>query len=203
MTGLWPHAMGVCATVWRRSIMTLAVALKAQLADYLAHYNAQRARTARPAIPAPQLRLYTRGTSAGYCRADRNEIGIHTLLAEQAPQQTLHDTLPHELAHWIVYCRQRRGEYGRKRVLPHGREWQHVCIALTGQILACTHQLDIQHCKARRTRWRKWVGEHSGAVVWMRYRRNDQRSYCLKATGEPLRATSETVLSYTRPSDTV
>lgn len=71
-------------------------------------------------FPMPTVTYNVRGLKAGVAYLQQNEIRLNpTLLAENA-EHFIRETVPHELAHLIVYQ-----QYGR-RAKPHGREWRFV-----------------------------------------------------------------------------
>ena len=85
----------------------------------------------------PTLRVSKRMTSAaGYAYYERNEIAISHSLLRAFPTDFRDDTIPHELAHIIAY--QLTG-YGGNKGESHGKEWQDVCIAITGKRLNRCH----------------------------------------------------------------
>jgi len=73
-------------------------------------------------LPVPAVAFDLRGRAAGqavFARRSRDcRIRINAALLDSHPQQMLADTVPHEVAHVVIYRL-----YGR-RVRPHGKEWQ-------------------------------------------------------------------------------
>jgi len=59
------------------------------------------------------------------------------------------NVVAHELAHLIVYWRKVRGDYGRRRIMPHGPEWQDVMRAM-GYVPRTTHSVDTTGLTRRR-----------------------------------------------------
>ncbi len=72
------------------------------------------------------VRFNLRGSSAGMyrVRGDEREIRYNPYLFAKYFDDSLANTVPHEVAHYIVDCL-----YGLKRVRPHGREWQQWMLA--------------------------------------------------------------------------
>ena len=63
-------------------------------------------------------------TTAGLAYHGDARIELNIKLLEFAPEEPLR-TLKHELAHLVAHSRA-----GRKRIQPHGREWQRACVEL-------------------------------------------------------------------------
>ena len=60
--------------------------------------------------------------------------------------ENLSDTVPHEVAHFIVH-----EVYGMRRIMPHGREWQGL-MARFGADAGVTFNLDLEGVPQRRQR---------------------------------------------------
>ncbi|MBE2895807.1 SprT family zinc-dependent metalloprotease [Pasteurellaceae bacterium HPA106] len=71
-------------------------------------------------FPMPSVLYNVRGLKAGVAYLQQNEIRLNRTLLEQNPEEFIRETVPHELAHLIVYQ-----HYGR-RAKPHGQEWRFV-----------------------------------------------------------------------------
>ncbi len=85
----------------------------------------------------PTIRVSKRMTrAAGYAYYEKNEIAISHNLLLAFPADFRDDTIPHELAHIVAY--QLTG-YGGSKGESHGKEWQDVCIVLTGKPLSIYH----------------------------------------------------------------
>ena len=73
-------------------------------------------------LPVPAVAFDLRGRSAGqaiFARRSRDcRIRINAALLESHPQEMLAETVPHEVAHVVIYRL-----YGR-RARPHGKEWK-------------------------------------------------------------------------------
>ena len=152
-----------------------ALARWPQLAENRAH--------ARWPWRTPVLRWYERGQAAGQAHWGECSIALSWPLALQAPQEALHDTLPHELAHIVAY----RLAWPA-RIRPHGSEWQTVGRALTGRDLARTHSLDTSAVKARRTRYVLFIDPSDDSEVWITARRAKPagRTFVNRRTGAVL-----------------
>ncbi|RJS94463.1 SprT-like domain-containing protein [Salinisphaera sp. Q1T1-3] len=73
-------------------------------------------------LPVPEVRFDLRGRAAGQAvfarRSRRCHVRINADLLASHPREMLDETVPHEIAHVVVYRL-----YGT-RAKPHGREWQ-------------------------------------------------------------------------------
>ncbi len=74
-------------------------------------------------FPPVEVRHDLSGSSAGMFRVDRGHclIRYNPWLFAKYFDENLAATVPHEVAHYIVHCLQ-----GRRRIRPHGQEWQEV-----------------------------------------------------------------------------
>lgn len=104
------------------------------------------------AMPMPEITTDLRGLQAGQAFVEEGRIRLNGKLLAEHGERFVKDTLPHELAHMVVYRL-----YGR-RVRPHGREWQAV-MELFGANPERCHQYEVQparrvvgyqyHCQCR------------------------------------------------------
>lgn len=78
-------------------------------------------------IKSPQVDFDLKGKSAGMYQVKRERlrtrrrIRINPWIAASNFEETIADTVPHEVAHYVVDCL-----YGIRRVKAHGLEWQEV-----------------------------------------------------------------------------
>ena len=95
--------------------------------------------------PVPVL-FDLRGTAAGMFKAHgrRRWIRYNPWIFAKYFEENLRDTVPHEVAHYIVH-----ELYGRRRVRPHGPEWQ-ALMALFGADPEVTFKLDLEGVPRRR-----------------------------------------------------
>lgn len=84
----------------------------------------------------PQLRFSQRGRAAGTAHAGLWQIRLNPRLLVSAPEFFLHEVIPHELAHLMVFAR-----HGRKA--PHGVEWKSLMSGVFGLAPKVTHSLDL------------------------------------------------------------
>lgn len=88
-------------------------------------------------MPLPEIDTDLRGLQAGQAFVEENRIRLNGKLLAEYGERFVNDTLPHELAHMVVYRL-----YGR-RVRPHGREWEAV-MALFGAKPERCHQYAVE-----------------------------------------------------------
>lgn len=132
----------------------------------------------------PRIVWYQRGRAAGLAYPAQCLIRLSLPLSLQNPQELLHDTLPHELAHIVAV----RLHYPQ-RIRPHGKEWQAVCEGLVGHRLQRTHQMDVRTLKARRTRYIRFIDAGTGEEHWIsmvRVRRYGKHAFSSRRTGNKL-----------------
>ena len=98
-----------------------------------------------PAIP---VKFDLSGTTAGMFKADGDDclIRYNPWIFAKYYQENLVDTVPHEVAHYIVHLTR-----GRRRVKPHGPEWQALMEAF-GVDPSVTFNLDLSGIPQRRQR---------------------------------------------------
>ena len=88
------------------------------------------------------------GTSAGMFKLEgkRGQIRYNPWIFAKYFDENLHDTVPHEVAHYIVHA-----VYGERRIKPHGLEWRYVMQEF-GIDPAVTFDLDLDGVPQRRQR---------------------------------------------------
>ncbi|WP_235972348.1 SprT family zinc-dependent metalloprotease [Spirabiliibacterium falconis] len=84
----------------------------------------------------PSVSYNVRGLKAGVAYLNENEIRLNRTLLEQNPDDFIRETVPHELAHLIVH------QHYRRRVKPHGKEWQFVMKEVFGLPPNVCHEYD-------------------------------------------------------------
>ncbi len=122
---------------------------------------------ALPLKPVPVL-FDLGGATAGMFRARGEEcwIRFNPWIFARHFEDSLQFTVPHEVAHYAVYCQRHR-----RRVRPHGPEWQRVMRGF-GLPPEVTFKLDLDGVPVRRQRrhaYRCACREH--AVTTVRHRR--------------------------------
>lgn len=93
-------------------------------------------------FPRPTIRFNQRGKTAGSARLQVNELRFNKVLLLENQQHFIFQTVPHEVAHLIVYHL-----YGRTK--PHGREWQYIMTEIFELAAKTTHQYDISSVKGK------------------------------------------------------
>ncbi|MGA9469160.1 MAG: SprT-like domain-containing protein [Candidatus Macondimonas sp.] len=88
----------------------------------------------------PQLAFDLRGTRAGCASAD-GRIRLNPVLLRENPADFLAQTLPHEVAHWVVFL-------WRPGAAPHGPEWREVMNWLDAPARRC-HGFDVGRARVR------------------------------------------------------
>lgn len=91
----------------------------------------------------PRLAFDLRGTRAGCASAD-GCIRLNPVLLRENAAEFLAQTLPHEVAHWVVF-RWRPG------AAPHGVEWRQVMGWLEAPARRC-HGFDVERARVRTLR---------------------------------------------------
>lgn len=114
----------------------LHAALEAQALACLA-----RARVLFPALRMPSISCRLKGRTAGTADSARQRLRFNWQLLSENRQHFLSQTVPHEVAHWVVMEVVERA--GRHRVKPHGPEWQQVMTNLYGVMPDVTHRMDV------------------------------------------------------------
>lgn len=93
-----------------------------ELTEYWIHRARELTGTSARRLPVPDVSFDLRGRSAGqavFARRRRDiRIRINAGLLASHPRQMLEDTVPHEVAHVVIFRL-----YGRK-AKPHGPEWK-------------------------------------------------------------------------------
>ncbi|MDO8860685.1 SprT-like domain-containing protein [Haliea sp. E1-2-M8] len=122
---------------------------------------------ALPLAPVPVL-FDLRGTSAGMFRARGRDcwIRFNPWIFAKHFEDNLHFTVPHEVAHYAVHCQRHR-----RRVRPHGPEWQRVMRGF-GLPPEVTFKLDLSGIPVRRQQRHAYrCGCRDHAVSTVRHKR--------------------------------
>ena len=103
-------------------------------------------------IPSPQLKFDLRGAAAGQFRGSKDQtvLRFNSQLFSLYFDDNLEHTVPHEVAHYVVFQLFIRGRL-RSRVRPHGNEWKAV-MYLFGVPAEVRHQYDVSQIPVRRER---------------------------------------------------
>lgn len=100
-----------------------------QVLDATRHCIEHACRLYQRNFSLPRIDFDLRGRCAGMyqVRGQQRRIRYNPWLFAKYWQESLQDTVPHEVAHYLIDCL-----YGLKKVKPHGREWQSIMVALGG-----------------------------------------------------------------------
>lgn len=137
-------------------------------------------------LPSVTLRFDLRGQAAGQMRATnrgRVEIRFNLVLARQNPDAFIAQTVPHEVAHLVVWHK-----HGR-RARPHGPEWQAVMRQLGVSEPSRCHAFEIPEGEVRRQRrwpYRCACREYQLSTTRHNRIRRGQQIYSCPNCGEPL-----------------
>lgn len=132
------------------------------------HQCLQTARQHYPALPVPGLWFDLRGRSAGQAHYGRGGLRFNMTLYAEQPDAFLHETVPHEMAHWVVH------HVFPGRVRPHGWQWQRIMTEVFGLPPRVTHCFDVTRsspapylyqcrCRIHRFTKRRHLNERRGS----------------------------------------
>jgi len=93
-------------------------------------------------FPRPEIKFNQRGKAAGSARLQTNELRFNSILLQENQQHFIAHTVPHEVAHLLVYQ-----IYGRTK--PHGKEWQQIMNQIFDLAAKTTHQYDVSTVKGK------------------------------------------------------
>lgn len=93
----------------------------------------------------PTLLFNQRGKIAGSALLQKNIIKLHPGLLIDNLDYYLNEVVAHELSHILVYQLYGRtsGIFNKRRIKPHGQEWQMLMTDIFNLSPAVTHQLDV------------------------------------------------------------
>ncbi|MEJ2308921.1 MAG: SprT-like domain-containing protein [Gammaproteobacteria bacterium] len=129
-------------------------------------------------LETPEIRFDLRGRAAGqFCvRENSLQLRFNSALFARYFDDNLEQTVPHEVAHFLVYALCMRN--GNRRVRPHGKEWQEM-MRLLGAPAVTRHDFDLTGVPVRREQrfaWRCRCRTHSIAKrTHLRMLRGEQR----------------------------
>lgn len=136
-------------------------------------------------LPVPDVRFDLRGRSAGqavFARRSRQiHIRINAALLASHPTEMLDDTVPHEVAHVVIFRL-----YGR-RAKPHGEEWKALMRAFGIDPRPC-HTLPAEPTRQLKRFRYDCACEEPAMLTSIRHRRAQQGTdYMCRRCGEKLR----------------
>ena len=165
------------------TIATLSAAQRTEVVAATADWVARARGLYGAPLPDIPVRFDLRGQSAGMyrVRGERREIRYNPLVFARWYAENLADTVPHEVAHYVVEHR-----HGR-RAKPHGAEWRAVMAAF-GVAAQRTCDFDFSELpvrRERRFRYRCACTEHQlSATRHHRVLRGQSRYHCRGCAGE-------------------
>ena len=99
-------------------------------------------------FPLPTLSFDQRGRIAGSARLQSNHIRLNAVLLADNPDEFMHEVIPHEFCHLLVWQLHGRGSlFGRVR--PHGPQWKGLMKSLFNLNGTSTHRMDISKVAGR------------------------------------------------------
>ena len=140
-------------------------------------------------IPSPQLKVDLRGAAAGQFRGSKEQavLRFNSQLFSLYFDDNLEHTVPHEVAHYVVFHLFIRGRI-RSGVRPHGNEWEAV-MYLFGVPAEVRHQYDVSQIPVRRERRVLYLCGCQEHLIAMRTHRKmvqGQQRICTKCNMELL-----------------
>lgn len=126
----------------------------------------------------PELDYKLRGVKAGVAFLQQNRISLNRTLLLQNQQIFIEQTVPHELAHLIVYQ-----VFGR--VKPHGKEWQFVMEELFNCKASIYHQFDVSQVQQKRFTYQCQCQQHQLSIRrHNKVQRGEVAYFCLNCKGK-------------------
>lgn len=135
-------------------------------------------------LPVPAVAFDLRGRAAGqaiFARRSRDcRVRINDALLQSHPQEMLAETVPHEVAHVVIYRL-----YGR-RAKPHGKEWKALMRALGVEPVAC-HALPTEPVRQLKRYRYACACDEPAWLTSIRHRRAQQGTdYLCRRCGQKL-----------------
>lgn len=127
----------------------------------------------RPFAP-PTIDYQVRGLKAGVAYLQQNRISLNRTLLMANQQAFIQQTVPHELAHLIVYQ-----VFGK--VKPHGKEWQFVMEQLFNCPAQTCHQFDTSQVIGKQFRYQCACQQHQLSIRRHNKIQRGQADYRCKA----------------------
>jgi SprT protein len=134
-----------------------------------------RAQSRFDGFPEPALVYFERRTAVGLALYDPWAIALNRGLFEAYPDENIHETVLHELAHLVVgYGRRERIIKGR--ITAHGEDWQRIMRQWFRVEPSRTHSQDTDHLDIRRQRrWSYRCGCRTWQITTVRHNRVQQQ----------------------------
>lgn len=130
---------------------------------------------------APAISYAVRGQKAGVAYLERNEVRFNPILLAENSQVFIQQTVPHELAHILVYQL-----FGK--VAPHGKEWKMMMEDVFGVPANIYHSFDTRNT-AKHFEYRCDCQIHLLSIRRHNALQRGQRQYICTKCRKPLRST--------------
>lgn len=156
-------------------IQALVHQLEQKVADYYATAEQHFSRC----FPRPEIKLNQRGRAAGTARPQTNELRFNLTLLVENQQAFIDQTVPHEIAHLLVYQL-----YGRTK--PHGKEWQFMMQSVFNCPAKTTHQFDLKSVTGKQFTYDCRCMTHQLSIYRHNKVQRQQASYHCRKCKSPL-----------------
>lgn len=105
----------------------------------------------------PGLNYKVRGVKAGCAYLERNEIRLNPILLVENQKEFIHQVIPHELAHLLVFQL-----FGK--VKPHGKEWRRLMQEVFQLEPKSCHQFDVSRVAGKTYAYRCGCQTHALSI---------------------------------------
>lgn len=129
--------------------------------------------------PEPNVNYQQRGATAGTAWLQQWEIRLNPVLLLENQQAFIHEVVPHELAHLLVYAR-----FGR--VAPHGKEWRWMMEQILNVPARRTHRFATTSVQGKTYPYRCACQQHQLSIRRHHRCQRGDAIYRCRACGEPL-----------------
>ena len=113
---------------------------KSEVVDLTRHFINEAERLFLTPLAEIPVLFDLKGRSAGMFRVKKGiqEIRFNPWIFALDYDQNRHETVPHEVAHYVVHAL-----FGRRNIKPHGKEWQNVMISFgRDPKITCSYDLE-------------------------------------------------------------
>ncbi|MDO4431216.1 MAG: SprT family zinc-dependent metalloprotease [Lonepinella koalarum] len=141
-------------------------------------------------FPMPEISYDVRGVKAGVAYLQQNCIKMNRTLLLENPEEFIHQVVPHELAHLIVFQ-----VFGK--VKPHGKEWQAVMTEVFGLPADTCHQFDVQNVRGKTFAYRCDCRQHLLSIRRHNNIQKKRQQYVCKSCGAVLAFCEKETIFYT------
>lgn len=135
----------------------MSVTLMQAVNDKIELCYQQAERQLKRQFPRPDISFKQTGKSAGSARLQLNQLRFNMILLQENQQHFIQQTVPHEVAHLLVYQL-----YGRTK--PHGKEWQNIMMGIFHLPAQTTHSYDVSSVKGQTFNYQCQCNQHQLTV---------------------------------------